>query len=173
MDRGITVSPQQAGRAPHIERGPLTVRAVQVSDFDEIIQLGAEIHAESAYASLPYDVAKLRSTMTWARRTSTFMGWVAHIDGELVGAMAGCIDKYFFCNLLYARDAFMFVKKDHRKTATIVLRLIKAFEQWAKTKPIQEIRLGSSTGYKPKKMQRFYTALGYDWVGTSHTKRMP
>ncbi len=172
-DRGIKTLPQEAGRTPRNQRESLTVRAVQTSDFDAIVQLGAELHAESAYASLPYDADKLRKAMDWAVTVDAYMGWVAYVGDELVGAMGGCIDQYFFCNLLFARDVFMFVKEEHRTARPLAaLRLVNLFEKWARKMPIQEIRLSSTTGYKPEKMQRFYTSLGYEWTGTTHMKRV-
>ena len=172
VDRGIKTLPQEAGRTPPIQRESLTVRAVQLSDFDEIAALGAEMHAESAYSFLPYDVDKLREAIKLMDRSNSFAGWVAVVDDEIVGTMGGCIEQYFFCDLLFVRDAFLFVKKEHRLSPRIVLSLVREFEDWAQTLPVQEIRLGSSAGYKPEKLQRFYTALGYKWMGTSHTKRV-
>ena len=84
--------------------------------------------------------------------------FVAEIDEKVVGALH--IEKY---STLYYKDIAnilsLAVRGDHRRRGA-GKALVKAGEDWAKSKNLPEIRLESSMRRKPA--HEFYRAMGFD-----------
>lgn len=148
----------------------MTIRNAVHDDVDALLELGREMHAESWYAYLPFDEAKVRNALC----TAISRGFLAvqEADGRIVGGMAGLITEFWFCRSLIATDLGLFVKSDKRGS-TAAVRLVQAFIDWARANGAAEVNLAISTGVRIEETGDLYKALGLTHVGGIYKGRLP
>ncbi len=130
------------------------------------------MHAESAYAFLPYDRIKVRRLIEgYIHDQETQFALVADTAGVLTGMICGYLTDYFFCDETLACDMLLFVDREHRNTSTAA-RLIEAFREWAIRKGAREVVLGVSTEIRREQVGRFYQWLGFREAGAIYKQRL-
>lgn len=149
----------------------MLIRPVRHHDIDAVLDLGAAMHAESAYRLLPYHRQKVRQLAeVYTRDHETYCGLVAEEDEKIIAMFGGYVTDYFFCDERIACDMILFV--DHRfRGGTAAFRLIKAFRQWAQMRKVREICLSISTEVKTERTGRLYERLGLSQVGAIYKQR--
>ena len=150
----------------------MIIRPVKYEDIDEIIEMGARMHEESAYAFLPFDRDKVRHLITtYADNPDTRCGLVAEESNTLVGMFGGYLTNYFFCNEKLACDILLFVDQKYRGSSAAV-RLIRAFRDWAAVRGAREVCLGVSTDINTERTGKFYERMGFTCVGGIYKQRL-
>jgi GNAT superfamily N-acetyltransferase len=150
----------------------MIIRAVQEADVLSVVELGARMHAESAYAFLPYDGEKVRRLIaTYLHNTETQCGLVAEEGGVVVGMLGGYLADYFFCDERAACDLVLFVDARYRGGAA-ALRLVRAFREWAAARGARELCLATSTQVRAERTGKFYERLGLAQVGGIFKQRL-
>jgi GNAT superfamily N-acetyltransferase len=150
----------------------MLIRHPQSRDIDELVEMGARMHAESAYSFLPYDRRKVRRFIqSCIDDPAGFCGLVAEEDHRLVGLFAGSLIEYFFCNDVVASDIVLYVDPEHRQ-GLAALRLVRAFSEWAAKRGAREVCLSVSTNVKPDQTGAFYERLGFVRVGGVYKQRL-
>ena len=130
------------------------------------------MHAESAYAFLPYDRSKVTSLIAACIDGSDdHFGLVAETDGEVVAMIAGYLCAYFFCDEKLACDIVVFVDSD-RRGGIGAARLIRGFRDWAVERGARELCLGISTGVAIETTGALYERLGLTRVGGVFKQRL-
>jgi GNAT superfamily N-acetyltransferase len=81
--------------------------------------------------------------------------------------IGGYVSKYYFSDQIVASDIAWFVLPEFRGTM-IGVRLLDAFENWAKAKGVEELRIGISTGVNMEAFDRLMKKRGYSMVGTNY-----
>jgi len=150
----------------------MIIRPAQHPDTDELLDLGARMHAESAYAFLPYDRDKVRRLIVdYIEDTDTRYGRVAEKDGSIIGMIGGYLVDYYFCDASLVSDEVLFVGPGHRGGMAAV-RLIRGLERWAADRGAREICLGISTNVHAETTGRLYERLGFTFVGGIYKRRL-
>lgn len=139
------------------------IRPAKHSDIPRLVELGAIMHATTSFSHLDYSPEK----------TGNFLGalidgagvvFVAEVSGEVVGGLPGAVTEQWFNNDLVAYEYCLFVEPGKRQ-GIIAIRLLLAFQEWAKIKGAKEIHLGITTGVNVEGTSRLYTRLGYQYAG--------
>lgn len=147
------------------------IRKINENDIPALIELGQQMHRESAYAFLPYQEDKVQQfIIDIINDTETQCALVAEKNDILIGMIAGYIIDYFFCDELLACDMVLFIKKSHRGGLT-AFRLARAFRQWAQQQGAVELSLGISTNIHPQRTGQLYQKMGLKYVGGLYKQR--
>ncbi|MGH9900492.1 MAG: GNAT family N-acetyltransferase [Pyrinomonadaceae bacterium] len=148
------------------------VRPATHRDVDELLAMGARMHAEGAYSFLPFDREKVRLLMiSYIDNPETQCGLVAEEGDALVGMFAGYLTDYFFCDEKIACDMILFVERE-RRGGTAAVKLIRAFREWARERGASEICLGVSTKIDTERTGKFYERMGLTNVGALYKQRL-
>jgi len=125
------------------------------------------MHAESSYSRLEFNEDRLRHIFDIYTKDSTRALILGRVNGEACGLYAGYITPYYFSNELVANDIAWFVVKE-RRGSSLGLRLLSAFESWAKDQGASEIRVGYSTDINPAAFDSLMIKRGYSRVGGNY-----
>jgi GNAT superfamily N-acetyltransferase len=124
------------------------------------------MHKESIFRDDPWSDDKVRKLF---EHPQAFAMGVLSSDGELVAIFLGFVAPQFFGDGLGAKDLAMYVKPEHRGGMHFV-RLVRAFERWAKLRGARVCTLGQSTGVAMDRTRKLFERLGYITTGYSTRK---
>lgn len=139
------------------------IRAAKHEDIPRLVELGQLLHDTSSYASAGINPEKI-ATLLGQLIDGLGVVFVAEVGGEVVGGFAGAITEQWFSDDLIAFDYSLFIEPSKRQGLT-ALKLILAFQNWAKAKGAKEIRMGITTGMNVEGTSRLYRHLGFEYVG--------
>lgn len=142
-----------------------------VGNLDRLVELGRMMHAESVYASLPYEPEYVRRYIASAITDLTYCPLIAEADGEIVGFFCGQISQTFFGPALIASDHVLFVLQAHRGTRA-ALGLLAEFQAWAKKNGAVQIFMGITTGVDEWRTAQFYDRCGFQITGRVMKKEL-
>ncbi|UXZ44498.1 GNAT family N-acetyltransferase [Pseudomonas soli] len=143
------------------------IRAATHADIPRLVELGTLLHDTSTYAATSFKPDKV----------ARFLGqlidglgvvFAAEVDGVVVGGFAGAITEQWFSDDLLAYDYSLFIEPGKRQGA-IAIKLILAFQNWAKAKGAKHIHMGITTGINTEGTARLYKYLGFQYVGPLFT----
>ncbi len=146
----------------------MRVRIAREADRIQTVALGKQMHAEGAYAFLPFEEAcamALFDAHTGDPETSCL--WVGEEDHALTGLLAGRVDPYMFCTEYVAHDTLFYVAPRHRGSG-VAQALVVAFRDWAQHRGARELSLSISTGVQVRRIGRLYERLGLHFVGGNY-----
>ena len=143
----------------------IQVRRMAEQDIEPMVEMGAAMHAESAFAPLDYSREKCRLLCRrYIEHPDANFGAVASLEGQLVGMYMGYITPYFFGNDTIATDILWYVRPEHRGSRAGML-LLSAFQDWAREQGAAEVCAGVSTAVEPEKTGAALERWGYRHVG--------
>lgn len=144
-----------------------------LAEVEELIALGARMHAESEFSFLPYEPDKVMQTVkVLASQGRLFLARYSNDDGATLGFFFGQVAKYFFNDERIASDLSFYVVPEARGNGMAVLRMIRTFERWAKQKGAREVCLGISTGVNIVGTGKMLVRAGYREVGGTYKRRV-
>lgn len=146
------------------------IRTATVDDIPRIIELGHMLHQSSSYAGMEFDPGMAASFMEQLI-SGVGVVFVAEINGEVVGGIAGGITEQWFSSELLAFDYSFFIDPKARSGITAT-KLVKAFTSWAKLRGAKHVQIGITTGINVEGTARFYRALGFEDAGLFFNKRV-
>ncbi|MFH0724842.1 MAG: GNAT family N-acetyltransferase [Pseudomonadota bacterium] len=150
----------------------MLIRPIRHHDIDEVLDLGAAMHEESAYRLLPYHRRKVRRLAeVYTSGHEAYCGLVAEEEEKIIAMFGGYVTDYFFCDERIACDMVLFVDRRFRG-GTAAFRLIRAFRRWAETRKVREICLSISTEVNTERTGRLYERLGLLRVGAIYKQRL-
>lgn len=95
--------------------------------------------------------------------------FVIDVDGEIEGALVGLLSELWLSHTVQATELAWFVSKEYRgKPASI--RLMKAFEKWAKESGATQVGMGDIEGVSS--LEKVYNRLGYERAETIYLKEL-
>lgn len=139
------------------------IRAAKHSDVPRLIELGTMLHSGSTYASMNFCPDKSAAFLHELINGQGVI-FVAEVSGVVVGGMAGAVTDQWFSNDLIAYDYSLFVEPS-RRNGTVAIRLIRAFQEWAKLKGAKQIYMGIGTGVSVEGTARLYESQGLRNIG--------
>lgn len=146
------------------------IRPATVEDIPRIVELGRMMHLESRYAPISFSEEKVAALIE-KLISSDGVVFVAEIDGEIVGGIAGAVTEFWFSTEKLAFDYSFFLTPDARQGMQAV-RLMVAFENWAKLNGVRQIDLGITTGVHVDKTAHLYGGMGYKECGRLFVKEV-
>lgn len=146
------------------------IRNATPSDIQTIVALGHLMHLESRFKALPYASDKVSHIFTQLIDGKGF-AMVAEKDSQIVGVMGAIVMELWFSTVKAAQDFGLFIHPDHRGGMHAV-RLLKAYEAWAKRQGVYAVEMGINTGVKVEETGRLLSLLGYTQVATLHSKEI-
>jgi GNAT superfamily N-acetyltransferase len=141
------------------------IRDMIKSDIPLMTELGARMHLESEYSEFNYAPEKCFALGDEIVASDNMCGFVAEVDGVVMGMFIGASWCHYFSDATLSSDLLLYVSPDCRGGMT-GLRLIKAYLAWAKSKHIDDIRLGETAGIDREVIAKLYNKLGFDNYGT-------
>lgn len=135
--------------------------------FPSLLRLITSMKQEGEFRSNSWNTEKFYDLVN---RSDVFCNLADH-DGQIVGFMLGYVSEQFFGDDLVACDLAVFVLPEFRGKR-ISLRLIAAFEAWAKARGAIQVMLGQSTGVDIERTRSLYERLGYRTVGCNVKKEL-
>ena len=142
-------------------------REITNKDFPALCDLGQMMHKEGSYSHLKFSKARLLETFKRYMNDPDRIGIVAMQGDKPCGMIGGYVSKYYFSDELVAGDIAWFVVPEYRGSR-VGLHLLDAFEDWAKSKGVSELRIGISTGVNMEAFDRLMKKRGYSMVGANY-----
>lgn len=146
------------------------IRPATVEDIPRIVELGEMLHQESRYAPISFSKEKVAALMRHLIEVEGVV-FVAEVDGEIVGGIAGSVTEFWFSTEKQAFDYSFFLAPEARHGMQAV-RLMVAFENWAKLRGVRQIDMGITTDIHVDKSARLYTGMGYKECGKLFVKEI-
>lgn len=139
------------------------IRNATHADIPRMVELGALMHAESRFAVLAYDRAKVAGLFAHLLDDGQFIQ-VIEADGELVGGFAGFVTEHWASQDLVSYDCGLFIMPEHRG-GRAAARLIQRFREWAVGRGAKMVTLGVNTGVHPERTARLMELVGFERIG--------
>ena len=136
---------------------------------NDIVAMGKVFVAENG-AHLQYDEGEVRNTcrLVMSDMDREYLNiFLVYRDHEPLGFIYASCGKYLFNKQRYAQQELLFIRPTYRGTRAF-LKLIKAFEEWARLRSSVEIWMGAAHS---KSLSNILPRIGYPEVGTYHKKR--
>jgi GNAT superfamily N-acetyltransferase len=150
-----------------------TVRPYSADDLPQILPLALAAYEESAYnGRIGYAEPAVRALIeATLRNPGYFFRVLIGERGFVEGFILGCLSQHFFSNDLLASDLLLYIRPAYRRGRHAAL-LVKSFEEWAKSKGVRELWLGTSTGVETPRVRKFYERGGYKPHAYIHFKSL-
>lgn len=143
----------------------IVYRHMEAADIPVMIELGAEMHEESAFRRLDYDRDICFDLgVRYLSDPENHFSYCAYEGEELVGMFMGYLTPYYFGKDLLASDILWYVKRD-RRGSMMGIRLLKAFRSWAKERGAKEVCIGVSTAVDVDRTHKLLSCMGFEHVG--------
>ena len=136
-----------------------------------MVRLGGIMHRIGSFKKVKYSEDKVFKTIRASIDSDRMVFFVAEDEDGYAGMMGGYIVEYPISYEKHAVDFLMFIKEEKRGGDTAI-KLLNLFEDWAKSKGVKEIRLGSSHGVDTEKVKRFYEWQKYETIGHLFRKEL-
>jgi|TARA_R110001632_G_scaffold70683_4_gene164527 RimJ/RimL family protein N-acetyltransferase len=144
------------------------IRTATPDDIFDILILAKEFSKE-APSSHKWDKEKTEQFLVSSFNNTNMEIFVIDIDGEIEGALVGLVAKFYMSHTVQATELAWFVSKDYRgKPASI--RLMKAFEKWAKENEANYVGMGDIEGLS--NLEKLYNRLGYKKTESIYLKEL-
>ena len=144
------------------------IRSATPDDVFDILILAKEFSKE-APSSHKWNKEKTEQFILSALQNTNMTIFVIDVGGEIEGALVGLLSELYMSHTVQATELAWFVSKDYRgKPAS--LRLIKAFEKWAKEGGATQIGMGDIEGITS--LENLYNRLGYERAETVYLKEL-
>lgn len=153
----------------------MPIRMATLADIPELVEGGRRMHALTRFKHFDYSPERVtkafESLICQGQKKYVFM--VAEgANGRVVGALIGVIEQHIFSALLTASVMHIDVLEEARMGGYGV-RLLKAFEIWARNRSVVEICFGvNSLEPGSASDSGFCERLGYKPVGRNYVKQV-
>ena len=144
------------------------VRTATPDDVFDILILGKQFSRE-APKSHKWNKDKAEQFVLSTFHNTNMEIFVIDVGGEIEGMLVGLLSELYMSHTVQATELAWFVSKEYRgKPAS--LRLIKAFEKWAKESGATQIGMGDIESITS--LENLYNRLGYERAETVYLKEL-
>lgn len=148
----------------------MTIRPATIDDLPYIINLAADMHAESRYRNLTFRADRLGHLAAMMIGDDDGLVLVAEHQGDIVGGMiAQVMRNHWFAGEPVAYEYGVFIQPEHRGRMMGVT-MVKRFVAWAEEKGAAMIDLAITTGITAPRTGAIYEKLGFAKVGAIYSK---
>lgn len=152
----------------------MPIRMATLEDIPALVEGGRRMHGLTRFKHFDYNAQRVAAgfegLISQGQHKYVFM--VAESgSGQIVGALIGVLEQHIFSEQLTASIMHFDVLPEARMGGYGV-RLLKAFETWAKNRNVLEICFGVNSGVEGDlaPLARFAARLGYQKVGENFVK---
>lgn len=144
----------------------MMIRKAEHRDLEEVLVLGWEMHQESRYKSMAFNLEKVASLLEYIISSNDYIFLVSERNSRVIGGFIGYAMPQWFSDELAASDFALFIDKENRGGRS-ALEMVRKYILWAKEKGVkpENIGLGITTGVHTEKTKIFYEKLGFEEVG--------
>jgi GNAT superfamily N-acetyltransferase len=150
----------------------MPIRLATIDDLPALVEGGSRMHALTRFKSIPFSAQKTAESFAALIRHGNgkyvFLV-VENSAGKVVGCLIGVIEQPIFAEVFVATVMYIVVLPEYRMGGYAV-KLIRAFELWAKNRNAVDIQIGSNSGVAIDKAAEFLGKLRYEKVGENFVK---
>lgn len=150
----------------------MKLRPATRADVPAMLALAPMIHAESRFATFPYDHEKLEQSLTnliaLQDKGNHCCLLAENREGQVIGGFIGALEEYFFTSAKSANSILIWVAPGYRGSAA-ALRFIGAFREWAKNRGAVEVCVVVASGVTIARTDRFLRKLGFSQTGGNYS----
>jgi GNAT superfamily N-acetyltransferase len=140
------------------------IREAKPEDIDAIYKLGRECH-DLAATKFRIDAVQARKTVAMFVNSPRYFAYIKEVDGEILGALLGFVERVWFSMDKEASDLFFYVRSDPRSIGAGKI-LLKRFIRWGYEHGANGISMAVSFGgSKAVDTGKIYRKLGFATVG--------
>jgi L-amino acid N-acyltransferase YncA len=149
------------------------IRFAQTQDIPLLVEGGSRMHALTRFRHLPFNPQKVAQAFADIidQGQPKYAFFVAeNSKGAIVGALIGVAEQHIFSDAMTASVMHYDVLPEARMGG-YGLRLMRAFEQWAKNRQVAEINFGVNSANNEEELallRSFALRLGYKKTGESY-----
>jgi GNAT superfamily N-acetyltransferase len=150
----------------------MPIRFATLTDVPYLVAGGKQMHALTRFKNQPYIAERVNKAFSdiISQGEGKYVFFVAeNAEKQLVGALIGVLEQQIFSDLLTASVMHFDVLPEARMGGWGV-RLLKAFEQWAKNRKVFEIAMGVNSGDHAESIGAFLKKMGYASVGENFVR---
>jgi GNAT superfamily N-acetyltransferase len=148
------------------------IRFATLDDIPALVALGRRMHAITRFRTMPYDEGRVARSLRAAldQGKERYVCFVAEdSEGQVVGGLLAVLERHIFTDQVTA-SVMQYEVLPERRMAGYGLRLMKAFEQWARNRKVAEISFGVNSGEGYAQVGSFARRIGYQPVGENFIK---
>ena len=138
-----------------------------LSDTDQILVLGRQMHNESAFSSLDWSDTKAANLFSTCVTQDNHCCYVSEKDGVLNGMIAGRVSEYFVGHDYIVSDFVWFIDQAHRGSLASI-RLLKLFIDFGRLWNVAEVCIGVSTQVLLNRTDKLLKRFDFDNVGGTY-----
>ena len=143
----------------------MIIRNMDISEIDKLTEGAREFFSESEafHGEFCPEIFKV----TWEFIYESNQGVIIVLDdnGEIAGAIGGMAVPDCITGILSATEMFWYTRKQHRGQG---LRLLSAYEAWAKERGCKKVRMVHLYDLMPDKLRKLYEKRGYREIETTY-----
>ena len=152
----------------------MTIRFANLDDVPSLVEGGSRMHALTRFRHQAYDANRVAQNFVdlIERGQGKYAFLLATgVQLRVVGALIGVMEQQIFSNAHTASVMHFDVLPEARMGGHAV-RLLRAFEQWAKNRSAVEIAFGVNSDTEAETLGRFAEKMGYRRVGGNYVRGM-
>ena len=150
----------------------MAIRFATPADVPALVALGKRMHAITRFRSFRYDEARVAQALHAAleQGKNRYVCFLAEdAEKQIVGGLLAVLERHIFTEQLTASVMHYDVLPE-RRMGGYGLRLMKAFEQWARNRKVAEISFGVNSGADYAQVGAFARRIGFEVVGENFVK---
>lgn len=146
-----------------------TLLRVTGEDTDELIALGALMHAESTFSMHPYNHDCVRNMVHMSVSfPNRFLGLIMrNHERKAIGFFSGMIQPLDFCNIFAAYDRAFYIIKGERSIERFTAMMVR-YRAWAKENHAKDIFLGGVAQPFDERIYKLFEMFGFKYAGRMH-----
>ncbi len=151
----------------------MNIRFATLDDIQACVDGGRRMHAITRFATYDYNAERVEQNFKAIIETGqdgkgTHCFFVAEdSQGEIIGALIGCVESHFFSDRLVASVIHYDVLPEKRMGGA-GFRLLTAFRKWAENRDAVELSAGVNSGVDLDRMDKFFRRLGFRMTGGNY-----
>ncbi|MGH8857416.1 MAG: GNAT family N-acetyltransferase [Polaromonas sp.] len=150
----------------------MPIRFATPQDVPALVALGKRMHAITRFKSFTYNEARVAQALSAAieKGNGRYVCFVAEDSARrVVGVLLAVLEQHIFSEQLIASVMHYDVLPESRMGGWGV-RLLRAFEPWARNRKVVEISFGINSGGDHSTVGRFASRMGFEKVGENFVK---
>lgn len=145
----------------------VTIRYAQTGDDAVMIAtLGCNMHAESNFKDMPYDIFDVKAFADWVIQDESQAAILAETaEGDLVGMVLCGANRSFYGPAVAAYEHAFYVAPGWRKSG-LAVALRDAYLAWAASKGARRVAAGNSAGAPDENFVKLWQDAGAQRAGS-------
>lgn len=146
-----------------------TYRRPVPEDLSQILRLAKEMHAETSFRNLSFDIGKAATEIMSQVVNQNNLTLVAEDRGQIVGFISAYLSKPFFSDDLVVYDHIWYVGKSARGTL-VGPRLLRMVSEWARLCGAKAVFVTLGSDVSQDRVGKLVERLGYSRLGGYYRK---